>query len=176
MVFRTLFKARPAVLAGQALYAAAVTQARKPQFYARLGAPDTREGRFELYTLHVVLLLRRLKGQGPQAAETAQGLFDAYVAGLDIALRETGVGDLSMAKKMKKLGQAFYGRLKSFDDAFAMLPQTSALEDLFRRTLLAGDLASAEPFVSYAVAAEQVLAKVSLETLLSGEAKWAEVP
>src|SRR4051812_24170456 len=101
-----MFKLRPAVAAGQALYASAVAQARTPAFYAAWGAPDTLEGRFELYTLHVVLLLRRLKSHDEQTAETAQGLMDAYMDQLDIALRELGTGDISMGKKMKKLGQA----------------------------------------------------------------------
>ena len=76
-----LFAPRPAVLSGRRLYAAAVAQARQPGLYEPLGAPDTPEGRFELYTLHVVLILRRLKRQGPQAAETAQGLPDTAERG-----------------------------------------------------------------------------------------------
>lgn len=174
MVFRRMFKPRPAIQAGAALYGEAVAQARNPAFYAELGAPDTREGRFELYTLHVVLLLRRLKGHGEQASETAQGLFDAYIGGLDIALREIGVGDLSMAKKMKKLGQAFYGRLKAFDEAFAAEPDLAPLTDIFARTLLA-EGGAPEPFVRYALEAERKLADTPLETFLSGHAAWPQV-
>jgi cytochrome b pre-mRNA-processing protein 3 len=103
MMFKRLLSPRPAVAAGRRLYAAAAAQARAPVFYAAMGAPDTVEGRFEVYTLHVALILRRLKGQGSHAAEAAQGLFDAYVKSLDGALREMGVGDLSVGKKMRKL-------------------------------------------------------------------------
>ena len=126
MSLSRLFSPRPAVLAGRRLYDCAAAQARSPAFYAVMGAPDTVEGRFELYSLHVALLLRRLKGQGPQAAETAQGLFDAYVQALDDALREMGVGDLSVGKKMRKLGEAFYGRVKAYDEAFSALPDRRA--------------------------------------------------
>src|ERR1700759_4710076 len=119
MKLSRLFAPRPAALAGRRLYEAGAPRARQLAFYAAMGAPDTVEGRFELYSLHVALLLRRLKGQGPQAQETAQGLFDAYVKSLDDALRDMGVGDLSMGKKMRKLGEAFYGRVKNYDEAFA---------------------------------------------------------
>src|SRR5215208_769419 len=132
-----LFKPRPAQLAGRALYLRAVEQARAPELYATLGAPDTVEGRFELYSLHVYLLLERLKAQGPHAAETGQALFDAYVKSLDDALREMGVGDLSVGKKMRRLGEAFYGRVKSFEAAFADLPDRTGLEALLTRTVFA---------------------------------------
>eukprot|EP01035_Chromulina_nebulosa_P053122 gene53122-biopygen37670 len=82
-MLKRLFKPRVAVLAGQSLYERVVTQARSPRLYAELGAPDTTEGRFEIYSLHVYLLLERLKAQGPQAAETAQALLDTYLSALD---------------------------------------------------------------------------------------------
>lgn len=175
MVFRSLFKPRPAILAGQALYAAAVAQARTPAFYAQMGAPDTREGRFELYSLHVVLLMRRLKGQGAQADETSQGLVEAYIGSLDIALRELGTGDLSMAKKMKKLGQAFYGRLKAQEDAFAALPDAGPLSDLIARTVLAESDSAPEPFVQYVIAADERLASTPLDQILGGQVDWPKV-
>ena len=123
MRLNRLFSPRPAVLAGRRLYTAAVAQARTPVFYARMGAADTVEGRFEVYTLHLVLLLRRLKGQGAVASEVSQALFDAYLRGLDDGLRQMGVGDLSVGKKMRKLGEAFYGRAKAYDKALELLEE-----------------------------------------------------
>jgi len=173
MKLNRLFSPRPAVLAGRALYDSAAAQARSPAFYAALGAPDTVEGRFELYTLHVALVLRRLKGQGAQAAETAQAAFDAYVKSLDHALRDMGVGDLSVGKKMRKLGEAFYGRVKNYDEAFAAMPDTASLAAIIGRTVLAGqDGANPAPFVAYAAAAMAGLDAQPLETLLQGEASW----
>src|ERR1700712_1033064 len=92
-----------------------------------MAAPDTMEGRFELYSLHVILLVLRLKGLGVDAAAAGQALFDAYLLSLDIALREMGIGDLSVGKKMKKLGRAFYGRVQSWDEAFGDSPAEAAL-------------------------------------------------
>ena len=170
---KTLFKERPAAAAGRALYARAVEQARRPAFYAELGAPDTVMGRFELYSLHTILLVLRLKGRGPAAAEAAQALFDAYLNGLDIALRELGVGDLSMGKKMKKLGRAFYGRTGSWERA---LSGAEDLDALVARTVYEGaSEADARPLANYARRAAATLAEQGDEALLAGNVAWPEV-
>jgi cytochrome b pre-mRNA-processing protein 3 len=180
MKLSSLFKPRPAVLAGRRLYASAATQARRqarrPAFYATMGAPDTVEGRFELYSLHVALLLRRLKGQGEQAAETAQGLFNAYVQALDDALREMGVGDLSVGKKMRKLGEAFYGRVKNYDEALAALPDKAPLSAIIGRTILMGDsTAPSGPLTDYAAEAMARLEAEPIATLLQGDSPWPTI-
>ena len=126
MFLQRWLKPGPARTAGARLYAAVVAQARAPALYARLGAPDTPDGRFEVYTLHVLMVLARLKGEGPRAAAASQALFDAYLSGLDHGLRELAVGDLSVGKTMRKLGEAFYGRAQGLDDALAALPDRAA--------------------------------------------------
>lgn len=174
-MLQRMFAPRAATAAGRNLFAAALAQARQPMFYAELGAPDTPEGRFELYTLHVVLILHRLKGQGEQAAETAQALFDAFVRNLDDGLREMGVGDLSMGKKMRKLGEAFYGRAKGYDQAFASLPDPAPLQALIGRTVYAGaEAAGAAALAGYAARAVQALAAVPLEAVFEARLDWPE--
>src|SRR6516225_6621533 len=111
MLLDRWLRAGPAKAAGQRLYAATVAAARAPELYHSLGAPDTPDGRFELYTLHVLLVLERLRSQGEPGRATAQALFDAYLSGLDNGLRELAVGDLSVAKTMRKLGEASRRRL-----------------------------------------------------------------
>jgi cytochrome b pre-mRNA-processing protein 3 len=176
MKLSSLFPPRPAVLAGRRLYASAAAQARSPALYLGMGAPDTAEGRFEVYTLHVAMLLRRLKGQGPQAAETAQGLFDAYVKSLDDALREMGVGDLSVGKKMRKLGEAFYGRVKNYDDAFAALPYPTPLAAMIGRTVLMDEgRVAPEALLAYAIKAMAMLEAQALDTLLQGDVRWPTI-
>lgn len=172
-MLKNLLRPRPAVAAGRALYAAAVAQARTPELYAALGAPDTPEGRFEVYGLHVYLLLARLKDQGPQAAETSQAVFDTFTSALDHSLRELAVGDLSVGKRMRKLAEAFYGRIKGYEAALASLPDTAALEGLLARTLYAGaDDAPAADMAAYVLARRTALAEQPLETLLAGEVTW----
>jgi cytochrome b pre-mRNA-processing protein 3 len=168
-----LFKPRPAQAAGRALYAQTVAQARTPALYAELGVPDTTEARFELYSLHVYLLMERLKAQGEQAAETSQVLFDTYLSALDNALREMGVGDLSVGKRMRKLGEAFYGRVLGYEAAIAALPDSSEMEGLVTRTIYAdADPAQAPALAAYIVARRQALAAQPLERLYAGDVSW----
>lgn len=177
MFWRRLFQPRPARQAGHTLYDAAVAQARSTAFYAELCVPDTPTGRFEIYTLHVVLLLHRLKGQGEQAGETSQGLFDAYIGALDHALRELGVGDLSVGRKMRGLGEAFYGRVKSYDAALAALPDREPLSALVARTIYTDvENADPRPLIDYVVACVDRLGAAPLESILEARPDWPPVP
>jgi len=168
-----LFRPRPAQLTGRTLYAACVEQARSPALYTAYAAPDTPTGRFEIYTLHVVALLDRLGGHGPQAAETAQALFDTYLKALDHALRELGVGDLSVGKKMRRLGEAFFGRAKSYQAAYKALPDRSELEALIARTVyVAGDAERAPELAAYAAGQREHLEGQPLAEILAGRVTW----
>jgi cytochrome b pre-mRNA-processing protein 3 len=168
-----LFRPRPAQSAGRALYTGAVEQSRTPALYADLGAPDTVEGRFEIYSLHVVLLLDRLRGHAAPAGEVSQALFDAYVKDLDHALRELGVGDLAVGRKMRKLGEAFYGRGKSYEAAFAALPDEAPLLALLTRTVYAeADASPAPRLLDYVLDQRAALADQALERLTEGEVAW----
>ena len=105
---------------------------------------------------------------------TNQALFDTYVQGLDDALREMGVGDLSVGKKMRKLGEAFYGRVKSYEAAFEALPDAAALQALIARTVYAqGDAALAGGLSDYVVAERASLAAAQLEPIVEGRSPWA---
>ena len=173
MLLDRLFRPRPAQATGRALYQSVVDQSRAPGLYTDLGAPDTVEGRFEVYSLHVVLLLDRLRGHGDQAAETSQALFDTYVKALDHALREMGVGDLSVGKKMRKLGEALFGRAKSYEAAFSALPATDPLEALLVRTVYAETDATPAPrLTAYVLDQRVALAAMPLERLLAGDVDW----
>ena len=170
-----LFRQRPAYAAGEALYRAAAAKARDPAFYVAARAPDTVEGRFELYMIHVVLLVLRLRGEGSRAQETSQVMFDAFLRGLDDALREMGVGDLSVGKKMRRLGEAFYGRAKAYAEA---VDDPAELRALVRRTLYGegneGD-AGVGVVAAYVARAHGALAAQPLDALLAGEAAFPEV-
>lgn len=172
-IVERLLRPGAAKQAGLKLYGAVVAQSRLPVFYLELGAPDTVEGRFEVYTLNVSLLLVRLKGQGAVAKTVSQSLFDAYVQGLDDALRDMGVGDLSVGKKMRKLGEAFYGRAKAYEEALAALPDEAALRELLARTVHAEvSGADADRLAAYAAAARASLTGQPLERLTAGDVSW----
>jgi hypothetical protein len=115
-MLKNLFKPREGVRIGDALYALAVEQARQPGLYTRLGVADRIDARFELYTLHVLLLVLRQRDENtPNGRDAAQALFDVYVSALDHVLREEGVGDVAVGKKMRKLGEALYGRMNAYE-------------------------------------------------------------
>lgn len=97
------------------LYRAIVEQSRKSDFYSRLGVPDSLDGRFDMIILHAFLVMRRLGRVGTEGAALSQSLFDLLFADMDSSLREIGVGDLSVGKKVKIMAQAFYGRIEAYE-------------------------------------------------------------
>jgi len=100
-----------------ALYGMIVAQARSRAFYADYGVPDTVEGRFELLVLHLVLLLNRLgrtNQAGGQGHNLGQRLFDVFCRDLDDNLREMGVGDMAVPRRMRHFAEAFYGRQAAY--------------------------------------------------------------
>lgn len=92
------------------IYCEIVAQARQQAFYTLFQVPDTIDGRFDLIVAHAVLLFRRLRGEGKQVAEFAQNVFDLFFHDMDASLREMGISDTRVPKKVKVMGEAFYGR------------------------------------------------------------------
>jgi cytochrome b pre-mRNA-processing protein 3 len=170
-----LFRQRGPKIVGRQLYESVVERARQPLFYTEFAVSDSIEGRFELYSLHVILLLHRLKGQGAQAADTAQVLFDTFISQLDHALREIGVGDLSVAKKMRKLGEAFYGRAKAYQEALEANDRT-ALAALIGRTVYEGEKdVAADRLADYVQRSAALLATIGLDDVLAAKLVWPDI-
>ena len=101
------------------LYGMIVAQARAAPFYRIYGVPDTVNGRFEMVVLHTVLVLRRLESEPEPIRRRGQALFDRFCADMDGSLREMGIGDLAVPTKMRKIGEAFYGRQAAYGAALA---------------------------------------------------------
>jgi cytochrome b pre-mRNA-processing protein 3 len=99
------------------LYGAIVAQARRPQFYADYGVPDTVEGRFDMVVLHVYLVFRRLASAGESARECGQEMFDLFIEDMDATMRELGVGDLTVPRKVRAMAEGYYGRAVAYDAA-----------------------------------------------------------
>lgn len=131
---RTLFKVAPETDTARSLYASTLQAARQPAFFTLWGVPDTPEGRFEMLALTAFLALRRLKAiDGTQAL--SQAYFDMMFDDIDSNLREMGVGDLAVGKKVKKLAESFYGRIKSYE---AGLEDDAVLKAALSRNLFRG--------------------------------------
>ena len=152
----------------EAIYGMIVTQAREPLFYRDLGVPDTVNGRFDLLLLHLWMVLRRLRGvEG--GAELSQALFDRFCDDMDANLREMGVGDLTVPKRMQAFGEAFYGRAAAYD--LALRDGAEALAQALGRNILdGGPIESARRLAGYAEAAIAVLAGLDDPALLG--ASW----
>lgn len=126
--FSNPFKVRRDANAAHSLYTATIEAARDPWLFNDCGVPDTAEGRFETLTLMAFIVLNRLKDIDD--AETVnQAYFDIMFEDIEANLREMGVGEATIAKRVKKLASSFYGRLKTYDSAItsddpAQWPQT----------------------------------------------------
>jgi cytochrome b pre-mRNA-processing protein 3 len=105
------------------LYGAIVARARLPVFYQGFGVPDTLEGRFTLLSLHLFAVLHRLTESGPQAPETARGLAqklaDRFTADMDTVLRELGVSDLRVPKKVRGLAASGAAVMQAYEEGLA---------------------------------------------------------
>ncbi len=178
MILRRLLGDSLARRAALGLYRQIVEQARQQEFYASLGVPDTPDGRFDMIALHAMLILRRLKRDRERAAEHAQALFDVMFADMDQNLREMGVGDMSIGKRIRSLAQAFYGRLAAYgvgleqrDDG----PLASALRrNLYRKTAPTEEVVAA--MVRYVRREADRLDGCALDTLIEGDLGFGAPP
>lgn len=102
----------------QSLYIALVAQARQPFFYEQLEVPDTIDGRFDMILLHVFLFTHRLRTEESREAHAlAAAITDLFFGDMDRNLREMGVGDLSVGKKIRKMADALNGRFVAYTNA-----------------------------------------------------------
>jgi len=157
-----------------ALYGAIVAQARSVAFYADYRVPDTVEGRFDLIVLHLVLLLNRLDRRAEAGRDCGQKLlgqelFDAFCRDLDANLREMGVGDLAVPKRMQAFAEAFYGRQAAYLAALDAADQRVFAKALARNIFPADDDGGAVQLACYARAAVTRLDAQDDVALIRGE-------
>ncbi len=151
----------------EAIYGMIVAQAREPVFYQALNVPDTVNSRFDMVVLHLWLVFRSLQAAGGPAP-VAQALFDRFCSDMDANLREMGVGDLTVPKRMQKFGEAFYGRTAAYDKALAAGRQ--AMEDALARNVLNdADPSRATGLCSYVEEAVARMATIDRTALEAGQ-------
>lgn len=163
MIF-SLFRKDPRRTIIATLYKRIATASRAPGLYAALGIPDTLEGRFEALSLHMVLALRALRGLPQPADEVAKDLTDAFFRDMDASLREMGVGDTVVPKRMKKIAESFYGRAHAYDAPLNGADEAGLALALGRNVY--GSEAPATPLARYALATDRGFKTVDLDTLL----------
>ncbi len=170
MIFQRLFgRKKPDPC--DALYGAIVAAARQEKFYAQWQVPDTMDGRFDMMTLHVFLVLDRLRGFGLEAEELRQALTDRFFAEMDSALREIGVGDLSVGKKVRKMAEAFFGRATAYTTSMAN-GETAMAEALARNVYAEADAFHAPALSKWSLQARVVLATLPYAEFAAGRVRF----
>ncbi len=158
------------------LYDAIVAQARQPAFYLAAEVPDSVDGRFDMIVMHTVLVGRRLRACGEAGRSLDQALFDLMFADMDRSLREMGVGDLKVGRRIKIMLKAFYGRAKAYDDALDSAPDSAdgaaAMGEVVRRNLF-GTVEPSDAAVgamtAYIFAAVDALGRQADDDFLAGK-------
>lgn len=164
----SLFRKNTATDAVYAVYRSIVAQSRQPQFYAEWGVPDTVTGRFDMISLHMALLFRRLRSDGDAARNFSQAVFDLFFKDMDRSLREMGVGDLSVPKKIQKMGNIFFGLLAAINEAMDR-NDAEALAGVLSRNIYAGEQADhARTLAAYVIAQDGKMRPQPTEAILAG--------
>jgi cytochrome b pre-mRNA-processing protein 3 len=177
MIFR-LFrknKVNQAIMVRQ--YGILTTAARAPAFFQAMNVPDTVMGRFEMLSIALILYFRRTSSASDEVRAIAQDIVEAFFEDLDHSMRELGIGDNGVPKRMKKLAGMFYGRLDSYARALESSDEI-ALEAALLRNIHPENTdktLSMRGLAHYMLKAEEELKKVPESILRSGEAQLAGV-
>lgn len=159
------------------LYGAVVAQSRRPEFYRDLCVPDTPEGRFEVIVLHLVLLLERLNAEGPAGRALGQIVSETFVTDMDDNMREMGVGDLTVPRKVKRAAAGLFERALAYRLALQPQAEPAALTALLAG-LVGGEAAApqaADALAGYVRRAVSALAAAPPASLLSGRVAFVPI-
>jgi cytochrome b pre-mRNA-processing protein 3 len=184
MRFARWFRPSPVQVTASALYAQLTDQARTPVFYRAFGVPDSLDGRYEMVALHAFITLRRLRRDGAATEALAQALFDAMFADMDRSLREIGVSDLSVGKRIKEMARGLYGRIAAYESALAAEPGAAAGDDPLAAALARNVYGTVAPpagpvlaaLARYVREAAARLDRVSTAALSAAPLPWPAIP
>ena len=167
IMFKALFDKFKRPADPRIVHSAIVERAREPAFYRDIGVPDTFDGRYEMMIMHLYLVLERFKTE-PDYAEFSQFVFDTFIDDISIGLREAGVGDTVVPKRLQKMTRVFYGRVKAWDTAFADENPAGALTDVLLRNMFE-KADESEELTSRRLAHYMIAERESLKSLSADE-------
>lgn len=168
-MFSRLFNKDPQKALASKHYDHLVEVARRPFLYGEYGANDSVDGRFEMIVLHAVILMRRLREGDEAAVAMAQLVFDHMFDDMDAALREMGTGDLSVGKKIREMGEVFYGRAETYTQALKAEDEDSLADAIARNLELEDEGDTGRDLARYALRADAALQAQHPEALARGE-------
>ena len=152
----------------RAIYFRMLEQSRDRAFFGPGRFPDDYDGRIDLITLHYAVMLERLNREGEDGILLRQALFDELKDDFEIALREEGIGDTGVKKRIKKMIGHFYDRLKVYTDAFDSDDSTAALKAAFNdRTESEAPGTFEDKLAAYTQAFRASLAETSLKDIIA---------
>src|SRR5690606_19967889 len=163
----SLFRKNTETESVYAVYSAIVAQSRQPLFYAEWSVPDTVTGRFDMISLHMALLFRRLRGDAAGQRDFAQAVFDLFFKDMDRQLREMGVSDIGVPKRIQKMGNIFFGLLAAMNRAMDA-GDPAALEAVLGRNVFDGEAAGAGPLAAYLITQDTALAALPADAIMAG--------
>jgi cytochrome b pre-mRNA-processing protein 3 len=169
-MLKALRRASARAKAARSLYDALIAQARQPVFFADFGVQDSLDGRFDMVALHAWLVLDRVHAAG--LMPLAKHLTDTIFIGFDEALRDLGAGDIGMGRKIKRMREAFNGRLRAYDLANG---ETEFAAAIVRNVFRGNEQRKAESLIiaRYVLASRIRLAGCDPNT---GELEFADLP
>jgi cytochrome b pre-mRNA-processing protein 3 len=156
--------------AADALYSACVAHGRSPAFYRHHGVADTLEGRFDMIVLPVFATVYRLQSEGPAGEQLGQAVLETFFRSLDDDLRELGVGDLTVPRKVHKAASAFYGRSKAYAGGLAGAEDLPAA--INRNVFDDQNAAAATVLAAHLTVMVAALQRQPAERLLAGEVQF----
>ncbi|HEY0034768.1 MAG TPA: ubiquinol-cytochrome C chaperone family protein [Devosia sp.] len=167
MIFN-LFRKNTATEPVLAIYSAIVAQSRQPVFYAEWLVPDTVTGRFDMISLHMALLFRRLRSETGRSKDFSQSVFDLFFRDMDRSLREMGVGDLGVPKRIQKMGNIFFGLLAALSEPMDR-NDSQALEAVLSRNIFDGACGSnVEALAAYLLRQDRALMSNTAGDIVAG--------
>ncbi len=152
------------------MYIPCVAQARNRFFYASLGVPDSLDGRFDMIVLHLFLLQQRLQHEAP---EFARFLSEVFFEDMDASIRELGVADTGVARRIKQMGKAYHGRLQAYATTDDELLKAAVARNLYG-TLMQGDPAHLAQMAAYIRRMQAALAVVPVATIVANQWAWPD--
>ncbi len=155
------------------IYGTVVARAHDPLFFTEFELPDTVMGRFEVLAMHVYMFSRRMKREGGSVAiSLSQEVFDLFVADVERALRELGIGDTSVPKRKKSMVRSFYGQIEDFDSPLDDKDTELLVERINQRFHEGQNQSGSQLLADYVCKLDLELSAIDMKIIKAGKLDW----